>query len=108
MPAISILQPWAWLILHAGKGREKRYPGVSITQLDREVLDRFGKIVDCGTVLGPYTAVGRVNPLHTWNINGFDGVIKVFTVLKPWLGSIKHQQFVDTVTIYLQQREGDL
>lgn len=91
----------------AGKDRPKRYAGVSITQLDREVLDRFHKIVEVGTVLGPYDAVGRKNPLHTWNVNGLDGLMKVFIVLKPWLGSIKHKQFIDAITDYLEQREED-
>lgn len=70
---------------------------INITQRHDEVLHRFKAAVRSGSVNGPYDAVGRKNSLFTYQITKQAEVKRVFKLLKPYLGSIKRQQFEETI-----------
>jgi LAGLIDADG DNA endonuclease family protein len=73
-----------------------RYPCVSITQKDREVLDRFRAVVRIGKVYGPYrNPPGRTlstNPFYLYRTHGYERVQAVAALLWFELGSAKHAQ----------------
>lgn len=74
-------------------GRSTVRPVATISQVDREVLDRFCGIVACG---GVYEMIGRwKNPrqrfFYVWRISARADFDHVVEVLWPWLGTIKRE-----------------
>jgi len=53
---------------------------------DRDVLDRFQKIVGCGNITGPKWREKSTKPLWLWTITSFDDVAKVSLLFSPFLG----------------------
>jgi len=51
LPAISIRQPWAWAILHAGKDVENRSWPLPKKYIAREILIHVGKQIDKEAVI---------------------------------------------------------
>jgi hypothetical protein len=75
-----------------------RYVCVSLSQTDREPLDRFKAAVGIGRVLGPYDF--RKNdrwvrkPQYVYRVNGYERVQAIAALLWSWLGSVKRQQAI--------------
>lgn len=68
------------------------YPMAVINQTDREVLDRFQIAVGgAGKVYGPYDR-GKWSAMWCYQAVGRDAVAQVFTLLQPYLSSIKREQ----------------
>ncbi|MGH2725943.1 MAG: LAGLIDADG family homing endonuclease [Actinomycetota bacterium] len=71
----------------------------SITQTDRELLDRFRGIVGCGTVYGPYQtrAADRFprKPHYFYKAHGRERVQALLAMLWTWLGTAKKRQALD-------------
>lgn len=61
---------------------------IGVGQAERELLDRFQRIVAVGTVNGPYA---RAN-MYFWKAHGLEKVELVSRLLWPWLGSKKRSQ----------------
>lgn len=76
---------------HTAKGRRSQ-PELFVYQAGRsdapEVLVRFREIVECGSVLGPYRA-----RLWCWRAGSAREIARVATMLWPWLGAPKREQF---------------
>ncbi len=73
--------------------------GASITQTDRELLDRFRAIVGFGKVYGPYQtrAADRFprKPHYFYKAYGRERVQALLAMMWTWLGSAKRQQAID-------------
>lgn len=55
---------------------------------DRDVLDRFHKIMGMGLIFGPYkTRQPSHKPLYQWRVCTFERVQVVIASLWPWLGA---------------------
>jgi hypothetical protein len=63
----------------------------TISQVDREVLDRFARIVGCGVVYGPHQGnpLTHQQPFYSWRVGSRADFDHVVAVLWPWLGSVK-------------------
>lgn len=74
-------------------------PRVSITQVDREVLDRFMAVVGTGKVYGPYSRATKGRPnskdCHMYIATGFLQTRQVGEAILPYLGQIKRAQYHD-------------
>lgn len=90
MKALSIRQPWAWLILHAGKDIENR--GWSTTVRGR-VLIHAGKVCtraeyDAAEDDAFYTADIALPPLETLDRGGIVGSVEIVDCVRsstsPW------------------------
>lgn len=73
-------------VLTAKRDRHS-YLRMSVSQKDREVLDKFHSIVGCGKV---YTA--KTRPIHSWDCYTETECESVLELLWPYLGSKKKQQ----------------
>lgn len=75
---------------YSGKGGRSV---VTISQVDREVLDRFHAIVQCGNVYGPQFAKKNQNqkPFYAWRCSSRADFDHVVYLLWPWLGTVKRK-----------------
>lgn len=71
----------------------------SITQTDRELLDRFRGVVGFGNVYGPYETKAsdgfRRKPHYFYKAHGRERVQALLAMLWIWLGTAKRQQALD-------------
>lgn len=66
---------------------------MSVSQAHLETLERFKKAVgDRGTINGPYQYKGNKRPYWIWSASN-KAARDVYEILKPFLSSIKKQQF---------------
>lgn len=73
-------------------GLGKRWARISITQVDREVLDRFHRATfGLGEIYGPYGYV-KGQPQLRYTLYGRPNVQAVIAALWPWLGTVKREQ----------------
>jgi len=80
---------------HSYKPKNWKYVNIrfEITQTDREILDRFCKIVGVGKVYGPWKhCKPRNKEIYRYVTGTTDEVKKLTKLLYPWLGSIKKVQ----------------
>lgn len=77
------------------KTRRGRIIQVSITQVDREVLDRFRAIVAVGSVVGPKTRPDGLSqrPFFIYRTTG-SRAEHVFLMIEPYLGMVKRAQYL--------------
>jgi hypothetical protein len=70
----------------------KRYPQASITMTDKDVLDRFAKIMKCGNVNGPYfDKRGKRKPKYIWQAFN-KNASKTASMLGPFMCARRVQQ----------------
>ncbi len=68
-------------------------PSASMTQVEREVLDRFCAIVGFGKVRGPYGPYsGNRKPYHQWYTHAAGDVRRLLDLLSPWLSDRRKRQ----------------
>jgi hypothetical protein len=61
-----------------------------------DVLERFGRVVDCGSIYGPYgprSAWSRL-PQYRWSVTERHQVSDVMRTLRPWLSAPKRARVV--------------
>ncbi len=86
------------------KTQRTRAIRINITQIHPEVLIRFQKAIgNLGSVLGPYSAKGRKTPLYTFQITNEKDVKLTFSLLQPYLSSIKKLQFEEKLHNWSQR-----
>lgn len=82
----------------------------SITQTDRELLDRFRRIVGLGKVYGPYEtrASDRYNrkPHYFFKAHGRERVQALLAMLWIWLGTVKKNQAIERLDWTTTCRKG--
>lgn len=76
----------------------------SVTNTDRQLLDRFREAVGIGIVCGPYELAGGRRPVYRWAIRSPQGVQAVGAMLWPWLGEYKRERWVYCLTNYRAHR----
>jgi hypothetical protein len=83
---------------------------VSITQTDKEVLERFSAAVGVGRIYGPYTSKhddGLLRrPHYFYRATGHQNVQAVVAMIWPWLGSEKRRQATVRLTRCLLCKRG--
>ena len=82
---------------------------ISISQVDRRVLDRFRDAVGVGSVNGPYlhpviAARGNEQPRFYFQTQRFEHIQAVVAMLWPWLGEVKRQQAIGALTLVKARR----
>lgn len=81
----------------AHKNRYKYYPNASVCMTDRDVLERFLKIVKVGRLTGPYhDKRGRRKPKYQWNAFNKDA-IKVMEFFTPFMCNRRQEQILSTL-----------
>lgn len=65
----------------------------TISQNDREVLDRFRAVVGCGAIYGPHMGnpLTHQHPFFSWRVGSRADFDRVVEALWPWLGSVKRR-----------------
>lgn len=89
----------AWAAgFYEGEGCIQAGKGISLTisQNEREPLDRFLAIFDCGTIYGPYTK-NRKNPIFTYKVSGLDQVERIVSAMEPWLSERRKTQAASAI-----------
>lgn len=66
-----------------------KYVSLSISQMDRRVLDRFQKAFGAGNVRGPYQD-GRY---FVWSTSAWQAVLRFEELIVPLLSPVKADQF---------------
>lgn len=81
------------------RGR-KKYLKAGISQISREVLDRFHAAVQgVGTVYGPYQRKAKnEKPVWVWQSHAFEDVQAVLAMIWPWLSPQKQEQYRAALT----------
>ena len=90
------------------KKRGYGQPQMTVSQCDREVLDRFKSAVGAGRIYGPYNRDGRgynARPMHTWTAGKFREIERVADLLWPYLSTPKRVQIKGMLDLYAEQRE---
>ena len=54
---------------------------------DRDVVERFGKVVVVGTLLGPYRSTNGIKPVWRWDIHGLWEYESILRLFWPYLGA---------------------
>src|SRR3990167_9824847 len=67
-----------------------------ISQKDREVLDIFQSKIGFGRINGPYKS-GKHCQLFRWEVSKYQDVKKLYTLLQPYLHTLKLQQFQQAI-----------
>lgn len=75
-----------------GPRRQYMKAWLTVSQNDRQVLDRFQAAVGVGKVYGPYAARGRKNPQYQFVVSDFPQVQAVVAMLWTWLSPVKRAQ----------------
>lgn len=78
-----------------GRRREYLYPVLTISQTDREVLDRFMAVIGLGTIY-PMPGNGSTKPYHVWRAGGWKAAILFENIFYDKLSRLKRDQ-LDTV-----------
>lgn len=82
----------------------------SITQTDREVLERFRRAVGIGKIYGPYRTPHTDDyvrkPHYFFRAHGNERVQAILAMLWPWLGTTKRQQAIDRLVWMTTCRNG--
>lgn len=84
------------------KNAPKAYPELVLTvsQLDRRVLDRFQKATGLGKVYGPYKNSGSKNYHHRFQSYGPKEVELIIDLLWEWLSPVKREQAKNALSTY--------
>ena len=77
---------------------------VAITQVDREVLDRFRNAVGVGAVTGPYKYKEVAQPSYRYQAGAYNDIQNIIADLYPFLSSVKRNQCVQTLVDYELKR----
>lgn len=79
-------------IVHRKTNGSKNGWTLSISSTDKDVLEKFFKIVGCGKLYGPYGYANDSNrrrehhkPYWRWSVADKNGVIKLGNLFMPWL-----------------------
>lgn len=74
--------------------RKAKYsaPRVQIKMTDRDVLERFHRVVGVGSLAGPYDNGPLCKPVYQWSISGFPGSQYVIALFWQWLGERRKQR----------------
>lgn len=71
-----------------------------VAQVDREVLDKFSRIMGVGNVLGPYPARHENSqPYFCWRVEGAPHLRQIRDKLCQYLGSIKLEQIDNALQV---------
>lgn len=83
-------------------GAKQRSISVQIAQsITPALLNRFAQTVEVGKVQGPYrTKNPNAKPYWMFRASGIDEVRLIATVLWPWLGDPKREQFESAIVRY--------
>lgn len=85
------------LVSRARRTTPERNIHVTITQREREVLDKFQEAVGVGRV---YTTTNRGKVLYCFDTGKFEHVQHILAVLWPWLCIHKKVQAMTTLTMW--------
>ena len=70
-----------------------------------QMLQRLEGIFPFGKVYGPKTKIKiKWAPAYSFEVNGFEKVQAIYTMVWPWLGDVKRQQYLDSMGEYIQNR----
>lgn len=75
------------------------YIKMTITQKDREVLDKFERIVGKGKIY-----FSKSKGMYSWNCYKVADVVEVIKVLWQFLGSLKREQILKSIEKYNEYR----
>src|SRR2546428_6769924 len=81
----------------ARKGERRLDLYLSISQVDRRVLDRFRSAVACGRVVGPYMhpvskARGNEQPRYYFQTQRFESIQHIIAAMWAFLSPVKREQ----------------
>ena len=80
---------------------------ISIAQTDPEVLEKFAKVAGFGNLRGPYNPkTANSNPYWVWRSEQREEIRDLFKELRPYLSSVKCQQFERALVIVDEYRAG--
>lgn len=79
------------------EGEGGAYPGVRcvmlrVVQSDREPLERFARIVGCGTIRRTATSALGTRPMFAWQVARRADVDRIVDLFWPWLSPRKRTQ----------------
>lgn len=95
----------AWAAgLFEGEGcftqKSNRYatPSMSMSMTDRDVVERFHRVVGVGSVSGPHTeSKPHYKPYWLWRLYGRDAVEALGNRFLPWLGDRRSMRFMEVL-----------
>lgn len=71
---------FSWNVQRNGR----KHPAISLKSTDEDVVRRFGRIMQCGSVTGPQLREGR-KPIWTWRVTGIDALYHLELTIGPHL-----------------------
>lgn len=78
--------------IHRGK-RVYLYPSLTLSMTDRDVVERFWRVVGVGSVWGPITKQGDRKPQWRWYVRHFEDVQALMERLLPYLHKRRREQY---------------
>ena len=80
---------------HPNYTKDGIYFRMAINMTNRGVLEKFQRIVGCGSITGPYTPSNpRWSQTYTWRIGAYEGVQQVVNLLWDHLSPERQEQIL--------------
>lgn len=77
------------------KDRKGTQRVLRLRMTDKDVVDRFQRIVDCGQRYGPFKDDCKRNkPIHDWQCTKWSEIERVLNAFLPWLGERRREAAV--------------
>lgn len=71
--------------IHANRINGRVYLLLNLSSTDRDVVERFHRIIGCGKVYGPYYEKNPLRPRYSWHTKNKADSEQALKLLEPWL-----------------------
>lgn len=73
---------------------------LTMTMVDRDVVERFYHIVGVGSFLGPYKGQRDGNQeKYVWQVQNFSGCLLILEKFLPYLGARRKEKAIETIAL---------
>lgn len=76
---------------------------MSLSSTDKDVVEKFRRIVGCGNLGGPYWHSMSTRPQWAWTLNRPEEFIRLAEVLRPFLGERRLARLDECLAAYNEQ-----
>jgi hypothetical protein len=88
--------------IYAEPKNGRHYLRFCLSTTDKDVIDRFAAVMECGKVYGPYAGTNKQR--YDWRTKNHGDAVRAATLLWPWLGERREKQLQSAMAAIRTQR----